>query len=53
MQGEAMGGPFVSLSTRYGDSTLVVEAFVYAPETEKRRMVRRLEASLHTLNIEH
>ena len=51
MQGEAMGGPFVSLSTCYGDSTLVVEAFVYAPETEKRRMVRRLEASLHTLNI--
>ena len=53
MQGDAMGGPFVSLSTRKGDSVLVVEAFVYAPEKEKRSLVHRLEASLHTLRIEN
>jgi hypothetical protein len=47
-----MGGPFVSLSMPQGDSTLVVEAFVYAPEMKKRSLVRRLEASLHTLKIE-
>jgi hypothetical protein len=52
MQGDFMGGPFVSLSMPQGDSTLVVEAFVYAPEMKKRSLVRRLEASLHTLKIE-
>jgi len=49
MEGEAMGGPFVSLSSVRGDSTLVVEAFVYAPGMRKRNQLRRLEASIHTL----
>jgi len=29
----------------------VVEAFVYAPEKKKRDLIRRLEASLYTLQL--
>ena len=46
-----MGGPFVSLA--YPDSAagrmLVVEGFVFAPNANKRDMIRRLEAALRTL----
>ena len=30
---------------------VVAEGFVYAPETDKRNYIRRLEASLHTLRL--
>lgn len=53
MRTDAMGGPFVSLSTIQGDSMLVVEAFVYAPGMKKRNLIRRLEASLHTMKTEN
>ena len=49
MEGVAMGGPFVSLALKQGDSVLCVEGFVYAPEMKKRNLVRRLEASLYTV----
>ena len=30
---------------------VVAEGFVYAPETDKRNYIRRLEAGLHTLRL--
>ena len=51
MRHGAMGGPFVSYS--YYDSargkTLVVEGFVFSPSTEKRDLMRRLEAGMRTV----
>ena len=45
-----IGGPFVSLA--YPDSAhgrmWVAEGFVYSPRTEKRDLVRRMEAALRT-----
>lgn len=50
MHGDAMGGPFVSraIHGRGGHSTVVVEAFVYAPGMRKRNLVMQAEAALHT-----
>jgi len=51
MHGDAMGGPFVSVSL--ADSMrrriITAEAFVYAPGKKKGEAMRRLEAALHTL----
>lgn len=51
MRNGALGGPFVSL-TRI-DSTehrvIVTEGFVYSPSTDKRDLVRQMEAALRTL----
>lgn len=52
MQGDAMGGPFVSHSFVKGDSIVTVEAFVYAPSKRKRSIIRRLEASLYSMKAE-
>lgn len=54
MRGDAMGGPFVShaITTTDGRRTIVAEAFVYAPETRKRNLIRRAEASLYTLRAD-
>ena len=52
MRGDAMGGPFVSHSVRKGEWVVTVEAFVYAPEMEKKRLMRRLQAALYTLNTQ-
>lgn len=53
MRHGAMGGPFVSLA--YPDSAnhriLVAEGFVYSPGTEKRDLIRRMEAVLRTLRF--
>lgn len=53
MENDYMGGPFVSLSrvdtTR--NEVIVVEGFVYSPGGMKRRLMRRLEASLYTLML--
>ena len=51
MHGDAMGGPFVSHSvvdTAHG-RVIVAEAFVYAPGTKKRNLIRQLEAALYTM----
>lgn len=53
VQGDMMGGPFVS-HTRLDEQNnrvVVVEGFVYAPETEKRNFIRRIEAALYTLRL--
>ena len=48
MRNDAMGGPFVSYvhPTPNGDSILVAEGFVFAPEEKKRPIIRQLEAAL-------
>ncbi|MBR6285823.1 MAG: DUF4837 family protein [Bacteroidaceae bacterium] len=53
MEGEPMGGPFVSYSTvdTLRNRVIVVEGFVFAPDREKLPLVRRLEASVGTLRI--
>ncbi|MDR1402814.1 MAG: DUF4837 family protein [Tannerellaceae bacterium] len=53
MVGDMMGGPFVS-HTRLDETNnrvVVVEGFVYAPETNKRNFIRRIEAALYTLRF--
>ncbi len=51
MRNGALGGPFVSrVSIDTAQSRVVaVEGFVYSPSTDKRELVRTLEASLRTL----
>lgn len=56
MHGDAMGGPFVAHSVvdTAGNRVVVAEAFVYAPETKKRNLLRQAEAALYTLKkIKH
>lgn len=53
MEGDMMGGPFVSHS-RVDQSTgrvVVAEIFVYSPDKLKRNFVRLMEASLYTLKL--
>lgn len=51
MRNDAMGGPFVSLSTvdSVNSRIIVAEAFVYATGTNKRNLIRSAEAALYTL----
>lgn len=51
MRNDAMGGPFVSLSTvdSVNSRVIVAEAFAYAPGTDKRNLIRSAEAALYTL----
>lgn len=53
MHGDAMGGPFVahSIIDSARIRVLVAEAFVYAPETKKRNLMRQAEAALYTLKF--
>ena len=53
VQGDMMGGPFVSLTRldEQNNRVIVAEGFVYAPETEKRNFIRRIEAALYTLRL--
>ena len=53
MEGDMMGGPFVSYARldEANNRVVIAEGFVYAPETDKRNYIRRLEASLHTLRL--
>ena len=53
MKNDMMGGPFVShvRVDRPNGRIVVVEAFVYAPEKKKRDLIRKMEASLYTLNL--
>lgn len=47
-----IGGPFVSVARidTAGQKVIVCEGFVYSPRTDKRDLVRRMEASLRTLD---
>lgn len=53
MHHAAMGGPFVShvCVDTASQRVLVAEGFAYSPSTEKRDLIRLLEASLRTLDI--
>jgi hypothetical protein len=53
MVGDMMGGPFVShiRLDEENNRIVVVEGFVYAPETNKRNYIRRIEAALYTLRL--
>lgn len=51
MEGDAMGGPFVShtiVDSLHG-RTITAEAFIYAPGEKKRDIIKRMEAALYTL----
>lgn len=53
MEGDMMGGPFVA-HVRLDEANkrvVVAEGFVYAPETDKRNYIRRVEAALYTLRL--
>lgn len=51
MRNGALGGPFVSMARldTAADRVVVTEGFVYSPGTDKRELVRELEAALRTL----
>lgn len=51
MEGDAMGGPFVSVAMvdSVKGMTIVAEGFVFAPGKPKRNNMKRLEAALLTL----
>ena len=53
MEGDMMGGPFVSVARldERNNRVVVAEGFVYAPETNKRNYIRRMEASMYTLRL--
>ena len=53
VEGDMMGGPFVSHARvdEKNNRVVVVEGFVYAPETDKRNYIRRVEAALYTLRL--
>lgn len=53
VKGDFMGGPFVShvhLDT-VNRRVVVAEVFVYAPDRQKRNLIRPLEASLYSLKL--
>ena len=53
MEGDMMGGPFVShaLLDKKKGRVIVAESFVYAPESKKANLIRRMEAALFTLRF--
>jgi len=53
VEGDMMGGPFVSIARldETKNRVVVVEGFVYAPETDKRNFIRRIEPALYTLRL--
>ena len=53
VQGDRMGGPFVSHSRvdEANGRVVVAEAFIYAPESLKRDLLRRMDAALYTLQL--
>lgn len=53
VNGNYMGGPFVSISRidHKHKRIITAEAFIYAPNQEKRNMVRQAEAILYALEI--
>jgi len=53
VDGEAMGGPFVSLTRldQVNGRVVTAEVFLYAPGQKKRNAIRQLEAILYTLKM--
>ncbi len=53
--GFAMGGPFISI-TQYDEDRnriVTVDGFLFAPDEDKRNLVKRLEAILYSLKFEN
>ena len=52
-KGDMMGGPFVSRSfvDEVTQRVITVEGFVYAPQLDKRNMMRQLEAYISTAKL--
>lgn len=56
MKGDAMAGPFIAYIPAHQSKekkALIAEAFIFAPERNKRNLIRKAEASLYTLNIKY
>ena len=53
LDGEAMGGPFVSLTRldQVNGRVVTAETFLYAPGQKKRNAMRQMEAILYTLQM--
>ncbi|PLX11748.1 MAG: hypothetical protein C0594_03260 [Marinilabiliales bacterium] len=53
VEGDFMGGPFISLSTvdEERNRIVTVEGYVFAPKFDKRNYLRQVEAILHTLSF--
>ena len=53
LDGEAMGGPFVSLTRldQVNGRVVTAEVFLYAPGQKKRNAIRQMEAILYTLQM--
>lgn len=53
MVGDKMGGPFVShiFLDEKNQRVIVTEGLVYAPETKKRNLIRKVEAALYTFKF--
>ncbi|MDD2246940.1 MAG: DUF4837 family protein [Proteiniphilum sp.] len=53
MTTDMMGGPFVmqAFVNENSGMVVVVETFIYAPETTKRNLMRNLESTLYTISI--
>ena len=53
LEGDFMGGPFVSLSTvdEVRNRIVTVEGYVYSPKKDKRNFLRQVEAILYTLDF--
>ncbi|WP_294083771.1 DUF4837 family protein [Proteiniphilum sp. UBA5384] len=53
MSSDMMGGPFVmhAFANENTGMVVVVEVFVYAPEMNKRNLMRSLESTLYTISI--
>lgn len=53
MTNDMMGGPFVSQAfvNPFTNKVVVVDVFVYAPESDKRNLIRSMEASFYTIKV--
>lgn len=53
MTSDMMGGPFVSHAfvNEQTGMVVVVEVYIFAPEKEKRNLIRGMEAALYTISI--
>ncbi len=53
VKGDMMGGPFVSLTRldEVNQRVVTVEIFIYAPEEDKRNLLRHNEAALYSLEL--
>ena len=53
MKGDMMGGPYVSITRldEVNQRVVTAEIFIYAPDDDKRNILKHNEASLYTLKL--